>query len=345
MNSMNNILTHISIDDLKIDSSIKKYFKHCIKTENYTNMLFYGNPGTGKTTSSLVFINTYIRSVLEKYPTYTNYNKKNSIEQELKRSILSLNTSVYRNTSDFFNTIKEFVESNSMFSSEQYKKIIVLDEIDYMTQQGQHCLIQLIKKYNNVLFICMCNYVSKLIDELKTYFLIFNYNCFGSIVKDYVIQDNDYITISLLDYILCDSDIREYINEKERISILSKDTKIKLLNFIIDSIDDIYTELTSIETYVLKSNTVTVFNSLNKIKKRSLEFVKLTGIQHDKLLSIIYQHVANKINISNEQNLSNYKNENDKNENDKNENDTNDIKYKNTIKMFYDNIIMNTNNE
>jgi len=289
----------LNIDDLKIHYSLKKYFKNCIKKDSFSNMLFYGNPGTGKTTTTNVIIKTYINNKTSNI-VYDYEDDITKVKQELNKNILILNASVYRNTYEFLKTILNFYNSKNMFHVSNYKKFVILDEIDYMTQQGQKCLINLIKKCNNIVFICMCNYLNKLIPDIKNYFLIFNYNCFGDLVKNHIIdsKDDSKNNIELLNYILVESDIREYKNEKNRINIIGDnviDKIIKLLNehkkhimLLIDK-NDIY-EMT---------------NFLNNINNFT-NYTELSGISEEKIRSLLIQSIVNDYINMNKNDLNDY---------------------------------------
>jgi len=247
-------------------------------------MLLYGNPGTGKTTTVNVFINTYVDTVIANNEVSNLY-----IKQELYKNILRLNASVYRNTQDLLTTITKFSNSKHMFCSINCIKFIILDEIDYMTVQGQKCLINLMKRNTDVIFICMCNYLSKLNREIVGYFLTFNYNCFGSIVKQFIVAEDvdgpliNKTTQTLLSYILSITDIREYNNEKQRMTMVSIDDQIYCLSIINKKIHDITDCITNdipIDySYILSPST---FKYLEQC----------LGITSDKLITIVIQQTV-----------------------------------------------------
>lgn len=272
---------NIDIENLNIDTSIKAFFKDCIINDDFPNMLFYGNPGTGKTTTSSVLLKSYFSHKMSK-------KQDINIKQELNRNVLTMNASIYRNTQDFITTIKRFSQGTHLFCNNNYKKMIILDEIDYMTCHGQYSLIVLMKTYKNVVFICMCNYLSKLIDELKDYFLIFNYNCFGSIVKNYIINNNNVLTSKLLNYILSESDIREVNNEKYRINNMIENDKIKIIDIINCKINKVYKAFMDTDTSVVKINNIIIDHDLQSIEL-------ITGISSKKIELIILQNAYDKL--------------------------------------------------
>lgn len=262
------------IDDLKIDNSMKIFFTNCIDNDDFPNILLYGNPGTGKTTTTRVLIESYFNS------------KREFSIQDQKKNVLTLNASVYRNTNEFLATVKAFAESRSTASSKTFKCFVLLDEIDYMTVQGQRSLIVLMKKFDNVVFICMCNYLSKLVEELNSYFLMFNYNCFGSLVGQYIKEQNNDTMETILKYILCDSDIREYVNEKRRLSFLDNTTTNTICNFLKNTVDTLYTA-------IHERNAIKEFSDIDN--QTLTKVARLTGIQDDRLKSIIYQNVFERL--------------------------------------------------
>lgn len=256
-----------TITDLKIDKSLVVYLETCVQHGCYSNILLYGNPGTGKTTTA----NTIIRSFI----------RQNALCGDgIMKHILSMNASVYRNTNEFINTIKMFSHTSTPITN---TKFVLLDEIDYMTYQGQKSLISLIKTYDNVVFICMCNYLSKLCDELKDYFIVFNYNCFGNILKTHIQQRNGADMNKLFDLLINDTDIRFYNNEKYRLQLLGTEN----INYVNTFIDSAIADVCQ-----LIIHNAPIHSVVNCIDATRLETVQdFTGIDNVKLKFIIYQGV------------------------------------------------------
>ena len=169
-----------NINNVILDKNNKQIINNIIKKKYFPNLLFYGPPGTGKTT-------TIINLIKE----YCNHNNINSIN-----NIIHLNASDERGIDVIRNQIYNFIHYKQIFNEKI--KFIILDEVDYMTKSAQNSLKQLIKKYKNVRFCLICNYISKIIKPLQNMFL-----------KLYFYNNNKDKIFSLL----------EIINQKEKLNL------------------------------------------------------------------------------------------------------------------------------
>ena len=134
-------------------------FENIIETKTFPNLLFYGPPGVGKTTSADNLINTY----------QVKYYRPN------KETIIHLNASDERGIELIRNQINNFVKSNNMF--EDGLKFVVLDEVDYMTKNAQQALKNLLQsKHQNVRFCLICNYICKIEESLRNEFICIRFN-------------------------------------------------------------------------------------------------------------------------------------------------------------------------
>ena len=105
------------------------------------NLLLYGPPGTGKTTLAKLLINNINCDHL-----YINASDERGIE-----------------------TIREKVQGFASTASFKPLKVIILDEADFITIQGQAALRNVIETYSmSTRFILTCNFIERIIDPLQS---------------------------------------------------------------------------------------------------------------------------------------------------------------------------------
>jgi replication factor C subunit 3/5 len=148
-----------SFNDIVLSDINKTIFENILKDNYFPNLLFFGPPGTGKTTTIINLINTY----------QENNNEKK------KGLMIHLNASDERGIDIVRNNINNFVNSKNLFN--KGTKFIILDEVDYMTKNAQQALKYLLEINNgNVRFCLICNYISRIDESLQNQFMRLRFN-------------------------------------------------------------------------------------------------------------------------------------------------------------------------
>ena len=135
--------------DIVLTNEERLYFESLKSKEEIPNLLFAGNPGTGKTTLSKIIAN----DILDCQYLYINASDENGID-----------------------TIRSKVIGFASTKSLDGKlKLVLFDECDALTLDSQKALRNVIEEYSeNTRFIFTCNYLFKIIPALQSRCQIFN---------------------------------------------------------------------------------------------------------------------------------------------------------------------------
>jgi len=122
------------------ESTIEKV-KIWIENGDVPHLLFYGNAGTGKTTLAKIIAGSVDADIL-----YLNCSDENSVD-----------------------TVRDKIKRFASTIGFRKFKIVLCDEFDYMTPNGQAALRNLMETYSKTTrFILTCNYVEKIIDPIQS---------------------------------------------------------------------------------------------------------------------------------------------------------------------------------
>jgi replication factor C small subunit len=138
-----------TLADIVLTNEERLYFESLKSKEEIPNLLFAGNPGTGKTTLSKIIAN----DILDCQYLYINASDENGID-----------------------TIRSKVIGFASTKSIDGKlKLVLFDECDALTLDSQKALRNVIEEYSeNTRFIFTCNYLFKIIPALQSRCQIFN---------------------------------------------------------------------------------------------------------------------------------------------------------------------------
>jgi len=137
------------LEDIVLTIEERAYFESLKSKEEIPNLLFAGNPGTGKTTLSKIIAT----DILDCQYLYINASDENGID-----------------------TIRSKVIGFASTKSLDGKlKLVLFDECDALTLDSQKALRNVIEEYSeNTRFIFTCNYLFKIIPALQSRCQIFN---------------------------------------------------------------------------------------------------------------------------------------------------------------------------
>jgi DNA polymerase III delta prime subunit len=150
------------LDQLVLPDDYRIKFEEYAKTKEIPHCLFFGPPGTGKTTIARILVNSILRDTGD----LLMFNGSSSTGVDVMRNI-----------------VDEFLKVPSFSGG---IKLIFIDESDYLSQNAQAALRNMTETYHEVgRFIFTCNYLSKILEPLQSRFQMFE---FKKVPLDYILN-------------------------------------------------------------------------------------------------------------------------------------------------------------
>jgi replication factor C subunit 2/4 len=212
----------------QLDENTVTIINSLIEMDNL-NIMFYGESGSGKTS----IINAMIREY---------YRKSGCNNNTIKDNILVLNSLKEQGIQYYRNDVKVFCQTMTMIPGK--KKIVLLDDIDLINEQGQQVFRNCIDKYNhNVHFISSCTNIQKVVDTFQTRNIIvkinqLNWTCLHKIMLKIKMNERLMITAEAEDFLLrvSNGSVRTLINYLEKTKLIDREITIDLANKICTNI-------------------------------------------------------------------------------------------------------------
>ena len=261
---------------------------------NNLNILLIGNTGCGKTSLLDAIIREYYNT-----PKIDPFN------------ILYINNLQEQGISYYRNEVKTFCQTTSSVSGK--KKIIILDDIDFINDQSQQVFRNCIDKYShNVHFIASCSNTQKVIESIQSRCTLIKMNAVGpDILKKLIykikIEESIDITPEAERFILniCNNSIRLVINYMEKFKLLNCSITLKKTKDICTNISyfdfEKYTKFWYHERDFKKAREI-IFSIYNKgysvmdILDSYFQFVKFTDLLDEqdkyKTIKFIMKYIA-----------------------------------------------------
>lgn len=205
-------------DDFGNDNEIIQMLKTLILIDNL-NILLIGDIATGKTS----ILNALIREY------YKGYSPK-----EYEENVLYINSLKEQGINYYRTDVKTFCQTCSNVKNK--RKIVILDDIDFINEQSQQVFRNCIDKYShNVHFISSCSNIQKVIESLQSRFTIIKIKPlkrenFIQIMNNIKQMENIEIDDDAQDFIIniSNNTVKTIINYMEKFKLLNEKITLNL---------------------------------------------------------------------------------------------------------------------
>jgi replication factor C subunit 3/5 len=195
-----------TINEIISHGQIIETIKKLLLGGSLPHLLFYGSPGTGKTSTIMAIA-------------------KEIYGSNIRLMVMKLDASDDRGINSVREDIKGFAEKSNMF--QKGVRLIILDEADSMTYDAQFALRRIIEKYSTTIRFCLiCNYENKIIPAIRSRCANFRFNNIDNIhicskLTQIVINEKLNVDTNVINIIatLGKGDLRKAINLLQSISM------------------------------------------------------------------------------------------------------------------------------
>ena len=216
-----------TIDDFHMDPEFLSILRTLIEMGDL-NLLFIGNPNSGKTT----FLYTIVRE-------YYNIKPEDAIPET---NVLFINNLKEQGINYYRNEMKTFCQSHCSIYGK--KKLIIIDDMDTINEQSQQVFRNYIDKYkHNVNFISVCTNIQKIIESIQSRVNILRFHNLSKtnmkkILNNIIKNENIEIDDSSIEYILkiSGNSIRNVINNIEKIYLIGEPIELDICKTLCSNI-------------------------------------------------------------------------------------------------------------
>ena len=244
------------LNEYELKENIKSFLESLLGIDNL-NILVVGESGSGKSSLISALINEY----------YGNQNKINN------ENILYINNLKEQGICYYRTELKTFCQTPC--SVPRKKKLLVVDDIDFINEQSQQVFRNYLDKYShNVHFIGSCINTQKVIDNLQSRLIIINIpNLIDAqlvnIIKSICSKEHIDISDDVIDFIISISNksIRVIINYLEKFKLLNQAITVDIATSLCTNISfkefNKYTELCKVECNLREAIKI-MYNLINR---------------------------------------------------------------------------------
>ena len=272
-----------TVQECILPERLKNVFQEFVHSGDIPNLMLTGSAGVGKTTVALAMC------------------------EELNISYLFINSSDERGIDVLRTKIKNYA---STFSFDTKRKVIILDEADYITPEAQAALRGSMEEFSsNCTFILTCNFKARLIDAIHSRCSVIDFTlhadekpkmaaAFMSRITDILTKENVRFDKNVLVEIVKKyfPDFRRTLNELQRYSangaldagVLAQISSIRNMNDLIKNLKD--KNFSDMRKWVVANSDIDPARIFRKIYDSLYDYMKPESIPQAVVILAKYQY-------------------------------------------------------